>query len=132
MSSYDAYLQFICLYIFVSSHPPSWSTQDKIQLGFFVFGIILNLCNQFIIRPKKDEAEDEKYDLEAEMFKILGNDTTGWSKKLIEKKERKIAALTKKIGTLRIWYWVTHYLSLLSSFGACLITLQIARTRLHQ
>ncbi|XP_026446215.1 uncharacterized protein LOC113346878 isoform X2 [Papaver somniferum] len=103
MSSYDAYLQFICLYIVVSSHPPSWSTQDKIQLGFFVFGIILNLRNQFIIRPKKYEAEDEKYDLEAEMFKILGNDTTGWSKKLIEKKKRKIAALRKKIGTLQIW-----------------------------
>ncbi|RZC88121.1 hypothetical protein C5167_015919 [Papaver somniferum] len=97
MSSCDAYLQFICLYIFVSSHPPSWSTQDKIQLGFFVFGIILNLCNQFIIRPKKYEAVDEKYDLEAEMFKILGNDTTGWSKKLVEKKKHKIAALRKKI-----------------------------------
>ncbi|KAI3991253.1 hypothetical protein MKX01_022474 [Papaver californicum] len=87
MSSYDVCFLFIAFCMYASSIK-SWSTLDKIQLGFFLCGFIVNFCIQFIINPKKYRAMDEEVELEAEVRLILHNDRDGWSKKLIDKKKQ--------------------------------------------
>lgn len=70
---------------------------------------------------------DERNELAVEVSAIYWNDRDGWSKKMIEKKREKIAALDKKIDRLQNWYMVFHFLSLFLSYGGLCIALLIAK-----
>ncbi|KAI3861896.1 hypothetical protein MKW92_016359 [Papaver armeniacum] len=122
-SSSSVDIQFIPLLECVSSHIPV--TLGNIALGFFLCLAILSLWIVFIIIPNKSEARVERYELEAEISDIRRNDRDGWSKKLIEKKKLKIAALEKKIGMLENLYWVAHFLCMFLNFGMFCIALQV-------
>ncbi|KAI3861890.1 hypothetical protein MKW92_016353 [Papaver armeniacum] len=124
--SSSVYLQFTSLSEFVSSHKPPWVTLINIAMGFFLTNVLVNLWICFIISPNKYQAIDEKTELEDEVSEIKWKDRDGWSRKLIEKKNQKIAALEKKIDRLQNWYWVTHFFSMFLSYGSLLIAFQIA------
>ncbi|XP_026388653.1 uncharacterized protein LOC113283562 isoform X2 [Papaver somniferum] len=93
-------LQFAVLTEFLSSHKPPWLTVVTIPIGFCLINILVNLWISYIINPNKNQAIDERTELEAQVRKIRWNED-GWSKKMIEKKEQKIAALEKKIDRLQ-------------------------------
>lgn len=123
-------LQFAVLTEFLSSHKPPWLTVVTIPIGFCLINILVNLWISYIINPNKNQAIDERTELEAQVRKIRWNED-GWSKKMIEKKEQKIAALEKKIDRLQNWYWVANFLSLFLSYGGMFIAFQIAMNRLN-
>ncbi|KAI3875074.1 hypothetical protein MKW98_019647 [Papaver atlanticum] len=127
-SSSSVNIEFIPLLECVSSHIPV--TLVNIMLGFFLCIIFLSLWMFFSIIPNKYEARMERHELEAEISEIRRNDRDGWSKKLIEKKKLKLAALEKKIGRLESLYWVIHFLSMFLFFGEFCIALQITINRL--
>ncbi|KAI3916229.1 hypothetical protein MKW98_004670 [Papaver atlanticum] len=128
--SYHVLILFValCMYGFTI---PSWSTLQMIQLGFFVCAFIVNFGIQLVISPMKYQAMDEELELEAEVRLISCNDRDGWSKKILDKKQQKIAALTKKIGMLESLYMVANFLTLFLCCGGSYCTLQIARNQLH-
>ncbi|KAI3903742.1 hypothetical protein MKW92_030595 [Papaver armeniacum] len=103
-SSSSVNIEFIPLLQCVSSHIPV--TLVNMMLGFFLCITILTLWMFFSIIPNKYEARMERHELEAEISEIRRNDRDGWSKKLLEKKKLKLAALEKKIGRLESLYWV--------------------------
>ncbi|KAI3875072.1 hypothetical protein MKW98_019645 [Papaver atlanticum] len=122
--SSSVYLQFTALSEFVSSHKPPWVTPNTLGLVFYVTNLILSLCIPFVISPNKHQARDERDELEAEVSEIKWNDRDGWSRKLIEKKKQKIAALEKKIDRLQNWYSVANFLSMFLFFGMfCVVSI---------
>ncbi|KAI3913019.1 hypothetical protein MKW92_040039 [Papaver armeniacum] len=122
--SSSVYLQFTSLSEFVSSHKPPWVTLINIAMGFFLTNVLVNLW--IYLSKQIPGAIDEKTELEDEVSEIKWKDRDGWSRKLIEKKNQKIAALEKKIDRLQNWYWVTHFFSMFLSYGSLLIAFQIA------
>ncbi|KAI3861893.1 hypothetical protein MKW92_016356 [Papaver armeniacum] len=127
-SSSSVNIEFIPLLECVSSHIPV--TLVNMMLGFFLCITILTLWMFFSIIPNKYEARMERHELEAEISEIRRNDRDGWSKKLLEKKKLKLAALEKKIGRLESLYWVIHFLSMFLFLGEFCIALQITINRL--
>ncbi|XP_026460220.1 uncharacterized protein LOC113361055 [Papaver somniferum] len=121
--SSSVYLQFTALSEFVSSHKPPWATPNTLGLVFYAINLILSLCMPFVISPNKYQAMDERDELEAEVSEIKWNDRDGWSRKLIEKKKQKIAALEKKIVRLQNWYSVANFLSMFLFLGMFCIVL---------
>ncbi|KAI3875073.1 hypothetical protein MKW98_019646 [Papaver atlanticum] len=128
MSSYASdYLKFI---EFVSSHTPPWVTLSSIALGFGLCLLLLSFSMLFVFLPYRSEVRVERNELDAEILDILEHDRDGWSRKLIERKKLKIAALDKKIGTLQNVYLVIHYLSMFLSFGGMYVVLQMGMNNL--
>ncbi|KAI3868250.1 hypothetical protein MKX03_000161 [Papaver bracteatum] len=127
MSSSSSSDYLAALFEFVSSHKLSGVTLFTIPIGIFLINVILNLWISYIISPNKNEAIDERNELATEVSAIYWNDRDGWSKKLIEKKREKIAALDKKIDRLQNWYMVFHFLSLFLSYGGLCTALLIAK-----
>ncbi|KAI3861892.1 hypothetical protein MKW92_030596 [Papaver armeniacum] len=125
MSSYASdYLQFI---EFLSSHTPSWVTLNSIALGFCLCTFLLSLSLHFVVCPYKSQMRREIIELDSEMLEIVGHDRDGWSRKLIERKRLKIAALNKKLGTIEN---VIHYLSMFLCLGGGYVCLQMGMNRL--